>query len=111
MSTAKLPSLADGLRSLAANFEKFNGIADEEALPMTGENGRACLTLLRTLYHLALVQERELGALRMLVGDLPSGGDSSNAAPASSVDGKIVQFPRTSKAKPHVISASDRDPA
>ncbi|MBR7651429.1 hypothetical protein KCX83_03730 [Brucella oryzae] len=111
MSTAKLPSLSDGLRSLAVHFENFNGIADEEVLPMTGENGRACLTLLRTLHHLALIQERELGALRMLVGDLPNGGAGSNADPSSSVDGKIVQFPRKSKAKPHVINASDRDPA
>lgn len=108
MSSQKLPSLPYGLKTLVDRFEQFNGIADTEALPMTGENGRTCLALARMLYHLALIQERELGALRMLVGDT-SGQQTSGQQLTS--DGNVVHFPRNARSKPKLVTSPDSDPA
>lgn len=78
MAAAPLPTLCDGLADLAASFERFahrSGaeflVQDNAALPITGEEGRRYLNLIKALQHLALLQERELGALRMLVGEIP----------------------------------------
>ncbi|EXL08569.1 hypothetical protein BG46_01320 [Brucella anthropi] len=108
MSAEKLPSLPDGLKALVDRFEQFNGIADTEVLPMTGENGRTCLALVRMLYHLALIQERELGALRMLAGD-SSGQPKPGRQPTS--DGNVVHFPRNARSKPKLVKSPDTDPA
>lgn len=108
MSSQKLPSLSYGLNTLVQHFEGFNGIADTEVLPMTGETGRTCLALARMLYHLALIQERELGALRMLVGDA-SGQQPSGQQPTS--DGNVVHFPRNARLKPKLVKSPDSDPA
>ncbi len=108
MSSEKLPSLPSGLKALVDRFEQFNGIADTEVLPMTGENGRTCLALVRMLYHLALIQERELGALRILVGDA-SGQQPSGQQPTS--DGNVVHFPRNTRLKPKLVKTPDSDPA
>lgn len=108
MSSEKLPSLPDGLKALVDRFEQFNGIADTEVLPMTGENGRTCLALVRMLYHLALIQERELGALRMAVGDV-----SGTPKPGQQItpEGNVVHFPRNARPKPKLVKSSDTDPA
>lgn len=70
MVAAKQNALSEGLVELSRHFEKFNGIADAETLPVSGSTGRHCLHLVRMLHHLALIQEREIGALRLLVGDV-----------------------------------------
>ncbi len=70
MAAAKHNALSEGLLELNRHFEKFNGIADTETVPVAGSAGRQCLHLVRMLHHLALIQEREIGALRLLVGDV-----------------------------------------
>ena len=107
MAASNLPTVSEGLQNLVQRFDKFNGIADAETLPMTGEDGRSCLTLLRMLYHLALIQERELGAMRLIVGDLKAKPEE----PAVPRDGKVVQFPRNSSSKPKLVKTTDNDPA
>jgi|GEM_PF-7028898 len=108
MSSDKLPSLSCGLKTFVDRFEQFNGIADTEVLPMTGENGRTCLAFARMLYHLALIQERELGALRMMVGD-GAGPQPSIQSPTH--DGNVVHFRRNTRPKPKLVKTPDSDPA
>jgi len=111
MSSSNLPTLSDGLNNLVHRFDKFNGIADTETLPMSGETGRSCLALLRTLHHLALIQERELGALRLLAGDVKPQAEVGVSELSKSSDGKVVQFPRSSPTKPKLVKSPERDPA
>lgn len=108
MTSTKLPSLSTGLKTLIDQFEQFNGIADTEVLPVTGEHGRKYLSLARMLYHLALIQEREIGALRMLVGDVSE--QPSSGQPLTHV-GNVVHFPRNSRPQPKLVQTPDRDPA
>lgn len=70
MAAAKQNALSEGLLELNRHFEKFNGITDTESVAVPGSTGRHCLHLVRMLQHLALIQEREIGALRLLVGDV-----------------------------------------
>ncbi|MEN5297859.1 hypothetical protein ABE530_05830 [Brucella sp. TWI559] len=111
MATSNLPTVSDGLQTLVQRFDKFNGIADAETLPITGEDGRYCLTLLRSLYHLALIQERELGAMRVLVGDAKANPETAPNKLTTSRDGKVVLFLRSSSSKPKLVKTTDTDPA
>ncbi len=111
MAASNLPTVSDGLQTLVQRFDKFNGIADAETLPMTGEEGRFCLTLLRSLYHLALIQERELGAMRVIVGDAKANPEAALKELTTPRDGKVVQFRRRSSSKPKLVKAIDSDPA
>ncbi len=111
MAASNLPTVSDGLQNLVQRFDKFNGIADAETLPMTGEDGRYCLTLLRSLYHLALIQERELGAMRVIVGDAKANPEARPKELTRSRDGKVVLFPRASSSKPKLVKTTDSDPA
>jgi len=70
MAAAPLPTLCDGLADLASSFERFTR-QDGQLQPLTSEEARRYLNLIKALQNLARLQERELGALRMLVGDIP----------------------------------------
>ncbi|PRA87945.1 hypothetical protein CQ054_05980 [Ochrobactrum sp. MYb29] len=111
MSSSNIPSLSEGLNNLVHRFDKFNGIADTETLSMSGETGRSCLALLRSLHHLALIQERELGAMRILVGDVKPQAEVGASKLSKSSNGKVVQFPRSSSTKPKLVKSPDSDPA
>ncbi|WP_435656077.1 hypothetical protein [Brucella pituitosa] len=111
MAASNLPTVSDGLQTLVQRFEKFNGIANAETLPMTGEDGRYCLTLLRSLYHLALIQERELGAMRVVVGDAKAKPEHASHELPASREGKVVQFPCGASSKPKLVKTTTNDPA
>ena len=70
MAAAPLPSLCDGLADLASSFERFTR-QDVQQHALSTEEARRFLNLIKALQNLARLQERELGALRMLVGDIP----------------------------------------
>lgn len=70
MAAAPLPTLCDGLADLASSFERFSR-QDGQHEHLSTEEARRFLNLIKALQNLARLQERELGALRMLVGDIP----------------------------------------
>lgn len=70
MAAAPLPTLCDGLADLASSFERFTR-QDGQQHALTIDEARRYLNLIKALQNLAKLQERELGALRMLVGDIP----------------------------------------
>lgn len=106
MASEKQTTISDSLDRLIQALNLFDGVMDNETVNISGQSGRTILQTLRFARHMALLQERELGALRMAAGDvslLPA-SDNSNPSP----EGKIVPFPRR---KPRPVQSPDRDPA
>lgn len=66
MRAAQSFSLSGGLQMLSDTFAPHRDIADDETIILGGEEVRSLLKIIRTLRHLAILQERELGALRRL---------------------------------------------
>lgn len=58
--------VSESIQMLSDVFEPHRTISDNETIVITGMGVRRILSTLRTLRHLALLQEREIGALRQL---------------------------------------------
>ena len=80
--------LSESLQMLSDAFEPHRAIGDNETIVITGMGVRRILATLRTLRHLAILQEREVGALRQLE---TSRGlrDAFSSELASAVDGDL----------------------
>ncbi len=59
-------SVSDGLQMLADTFAPHRTIPDRAVIEIDGKAVRSLLRTIRTLRHLAILQEREIGALRDL---------------------------------------------
>ncbi len=66
MRRAQTMNLSDGLQMLSETFAPHRQIADDETIILGGADVRSLLKIIRTLRHLAILQEREIGALRRL---------------------------------------------
>ncbi|PZU18930.1 MAG: hypothetical protein DI589_22875 [Shinella sp.] len=66
MTGTPLSALTGGLNRLQEMFSPFANIADGEAIEITAADVRVLLQSIRTMRHLALLADRELGALRMI---------------------------------------------
>ena len=66
MTSTPLAALTDGLNRLQATFSPFADIADGESIEISAVDVRVLLQSIRTMRHLALLADRELGALRMM---------------------------------------------
>lgn len=66
MRRAQTVNLSDGLQMLSDTFAPYRKIADDDTIVIGGADVRNLLKVIRTLRHLAILQEREIGALRHL---------------------------------------------
>lgn len=66
MRPAQSLTMSAGLQMLSETFAPHCRIADAETIEIDGKGVRTLVNIIRTLRHLAILQEREIGALRQL---------------------------------------------
>lgn len=59
-------AVSEGLQMLSDTFAPHRAIPDQAVIEIDGKAVRSLLKTIRTLRHMAILQEREIGALRDL---------------------------------------------